>query len=290
MSSMTAVPADAKTKSVSGVSRGPDGVERRRRRRAKISAQLRIQLTNSPVGLEEVCTTVDVSRDGLLFVASRPGYAKGQVLEVTFPYSAGPSALNQSQRAEIVRVTPQDGKFAVAIQFLTARTGAPGEKKRGYAANDGPDAPAESAQHPPRQSVVLVVESDARVAETMRNVLGQDGYNIVVVQTAKEALDFLRLNVPDVFIAEVECEEISGHDLCAIIKRNERLQRVPVILLTRAAQPADYTASHQMGAVVCMAKPFQPDRLAHVVRLVAPPPTPKTFYGARVSGSVDRTL
>ena len=110
------------------------------------------------------------------------------------------------------------------------------------------------------------------------------------VKTAKEALDFLRMNVPDVFIAEVECEEISGHDLCAIVKRSERLQRVPVILLTRSAQPADYSASHQMGAVVCMAKPFQPDRLAHVVRLVAPPPTTKSFYGARVSGSVDRTL
>jgi len=290
MSSMTAVSADTKTKSVGGATRSPDGVERRRRRRAKISAQLRIQLANSPVGLEEVCTTVDVSRDGLLFMASRPGYAKGQILEVAFPYSAGPGALNQSQRAAIVRVTPQDGKFAVAIQFLAARAEASGERKRGHAASDGPEAPAESVQQPPRPSVVLVVESDARVAEMMRSVLGQDGYNIVVVPTAKEALDFLRVNVPDVFIAEVECEEISGHDLCAIIKRNERLQRVPVILLTRAAQPADYTASHQMGAVVCMAKPFQPDRLAHVVRLVAPPPTPKTFYGGRVSGSVDRTL
>ena len=113
---------------------------------------------------------------------------------------------------------------------------------------------------------------------------------MVIVKTAQEALDYLRVNVPDVFIAEVECEEISGHDLCAIVKRSERLQRVPVILLTRAAQPADYSASHQMGAVVCMAKPFQPDRLAHVVRLVAPPPTTKSYYGARVSGGVDRTL
>ena len=57
-----------------------------------------------------------------------------------------------------------------------------------------------------------------------------------------------------------------------------------MILLTRSAQPADYSASHQLGAVVCMAKPFQPERLQHVVRLVAPPPTLKSVYGASRSG------
>jgi DNA-binding response OmpR family regulator len=131
--------------------------------------------------------------------------------------------------------------------------------------------------------VVLAVESDARCADTVRKLLGQEGYTVVVVSKAQEALDFLRTNVPDVFLAEAESASVSGHDLCAIIKRNERLQHIPVILLTRAAQPADHSASHQMGAVVCVAKPFQPERLLHVVRLVAPPPTVKSFYGARTA-------
>jgi hypothetical protein len=39
-----------------------------------------------------------------------------------------------------------------------------------------------------------------------------------------------------------------------------------------------------------MAKPFQSDRLLHVVRLVAPPPAPKSFYGARVASAIDRNL
>lgn len=286
MSSMTVASANAKTAGSGNSS--PNAIERRRRRRAKISAQLRIQLTNSPPGLEEVCTTIDVSRDGLLFIASRQGYTQGQMLDVTFPYSTGPGALNQSQPAEIVRVAPQDGKFALAIQFVAAKVEAGSEKKRGYTAQHRTPTATEPVKEQ-RQLVVLAVESDVRVSDMMRNVLCQDGYNVVVVRTAQEALDYLRVNVPDVFIAEVECEGISGHDLCAIVKRSERLQRVPVILLTRAAQPADYSASHQMGAVVCMAKPFQPDRLAHVVRLVAPPLTTKSYYGARVGG-IDRTL
>lgn len=285
--SSTSVPASLKEQPEASGNSESSRVERRRRRRAKISAQLRIQPPNSPAGLEEICTTIDVSRDGLLFIASCPGYAAGQMLDVVFPYSTGPGAMNQSQSAEIVRVKPQGGKFAVAIQFMSAKDEIAGEKKHGFAGRRGVSSAEPSKDA--RQPVVLAVESDVRVADMMRNILTEDGYSVVIVKTSKEALDFLRVNVPDVFISEVECEDISGHDLCAIVKRSERLQRVPVILLTRAAQPADYTASHQMGAVVCMAKPFQPERLAHVVRLVAPPPSVKSFYGARV-GPIDRTL
>jgi len=136
------------------------------------------------------------------------------------------------------------------------------------------------------ESMVLVVEPDARTGESLRNMLEQDGYKVVVVPTAEQALTILRTTVPVAFIAEVEATDMSGQDLCLIIKRNERLQRVPVILLTRSAQPADYSASHQMGAVICMAKPFNPDRLQHVVRLVAPPPALKNTYSARVTGLV----
>jgi CheY-like chemotaxis protein len=131
------------------------------------------------------------------------------------------------------------------------------------------------------QSVVLAIEPDVRNAEAIRNMLEQDGYTVIAVPSAQAALEILRTTIPSVFIAEVEAEDMSGQDLCVIIKQNERLAKVPVILMTRAAQPADYATSHQLGAVVCMAKPFKPERLQQVVRLVAPPPALRTAYGTR---------
>jgi CheY-like chemotaxis protein len=282
MSTSTVVPEDTRAKAARSQQADGGGIDRRRRRRAKITAQVHVRAANFPDGFEEVCATVDVSRDGLLFHARQPGYTRGQRIDVTFPYSAVPGALNQSQPAEVVRVTQQqDGKVAVAIEFVNVRTEARGERKS-FASGAGSKTAPGGQQA--AQSVVLALDSDARTAETMRNVLSQDGYTVVAVSTAREALEFLRNNVPDVLIAEVERGDISGHELCAIIKRNQRLQGVPVILITRAAQTADYAASHQMGAVVCTVKPFQPERLAHVVRLVAPPPTVQSFYGARVAG------
>ena len=269
-------------------------IERRRRRRAKISAQVHVKAFNSPQPFEEVCMSIDVSRDGLLFTAKRAGYWKGQQLNVTFPFSTAAAALNTPQLADIVRVSEQPGgKFQVAVEFHASKASAKSDRKGGghavHTGATGSAMPSVSTE----QSVVLAVEPDVRTGEIMRNMLQQDGYMVVIVATAQEALEVLRTTVPVVFIAEVEASDMSGHDLCLIIKRNERLQGVPVILLTRSAQPADYSASHQLGAVVCMAKPFQPERLQHVVRLVAPPPTMKSVYGAPrsgVSSNIERTL
>jgi len=290
MSTMTVDSAEAPVKSAGP---GHNGVERRRRKRAKISAQVHIKAANSPDPIEEICKSVDVSRDGLLFMSARAGYWKGLRLDVTFPYSSAAAALNQAQPAEIVRVTKSDdGQFAIAIQFLSAKAEAKSEKK---AASSDPyvcGANSESASTLKQQSIVLAVEPDQRIADTMRAILQNDGYTVVIVPTAQQALEVLRTTTPAAFLAEVEAEDMSGHDLCLIIKRNDRLQRVPVILLTRSAQPADYSASHQLGAVVCMAKPFKPERLLHVVRLVAPPPAQRSAYGSsRVSSSsIERTL
>jgi CheY-like chemotaxis protein len=305
------------------------GIERRRRKRAKISAQVHVRVVNSPEPFEEVCKSVDVSRDGLLFTSARAGYLKGQILEVTFPYSTAAGDFNTAQKAEVVRVESSPSgsqQHGVAVQFCAAKADAKSEKKvptgagalgGAYASNgayasktklsvadpfvDSPLAHSAATQEASsaaanaavkQQAIVLAVESDQRTADIMRNILQSDGYTVIVVPTAHQALEVLRTTVPAVFLAEVEGEDMSGHDLCLIIKRNDRLQRVPVILLTRSAQPADYSASHQLGAVVCMAKPFKPERLLHVVRLVAPPPSQKSVYGATRLGSstIDRTL
>ena len=293
--SVTNVASAGAKSNVSGSSShaGHNGVERRRRKRAKITAQVHVRASSSPEAFEEVGRSVDVSRDGLLFIVSRAGYWKGQKLDVTFPYSNAAAALNQAQQAEVVRVSEAPGSgYAVAVQFIAAKSDAKDERKGSSTEAMSGDSGAMPAQGEKQQSIVLAVEPDQRTADTMRALLQQDGYTVVIVPTAKQALDVLKTTVPAVFLAEVEAEDMSGHDLCLIIKRNDRLQRVPVILLTRSAQPADYSASHQLGAVVCMAKPFKPERLLHVVRLVAPPPAQRSAYGVtrNIQSTVERSL
>jgi CheY-like chemotaxis protein len=249
------------------------GAERRRRKRAKIAVPVHIRGgIERADAFEDLGNSVDASRDGLLLSTSRDGYWAGQPLLVTFPFSNTPTAINTPRKARVIRSTlMHDSLYALAVQFQP---------------ENGKNVSSPWASTPfPNQVRVLAVESDPRMASTMRDLLQQDGYHVVFVSTTQQALDILRSETPDVLLAEVECGEISGQDLCAIVKTNERLRHIPVILLTRSALPSDYSAGRLLGAVVCMAKPCQPERLQRAIHLVVPPTSQRPAYSPRFNAS-----
>jgi CheY-like chemotaxis protein len=219
-------------------------------------------------GFEDFTRSLDMSRDGLLWSTSRGGYWVGQIVQVTCPYWKMPTAINRARRAKVIRIVLLPTlNSAVAVEF---------EPPTGIGGNG-----IWAATPYARQVRVLGVESDARNAETMRVRLEQDGYQVVYVSTAEQALDILRSETPDVLIAEAEGGEISGKDLCAIVKKSDRLQHVPVILTTKSGLPSDYAAAHLLGAILCIAKPCKPEQLQSAVHLVAAPPSQRTVYSGR---------
>ncbi len=196
------------------------GADRRTRVRAKFSGRVHIRGGMGTLdAFEDMGRSVDATRDGLLFMSPRGGYWVGQVLQVAFPYWTVPSAINVARPAKVVRnsLLP-DFRYAVAVQF---------EQPRG--------AEAPWLQPNASQIRVLGVEPDAAMAEATIKLLEQDGYKVVIVRTAQQALDILENDTPDVILAQAEGGVVSGKDLCTIVKRNLRLQHIPVILLTTSA-------------------------------------------------------
>jgi len=274
---------------------GTSAADRRKRKRVKLAAQVHVRGGIGTVEeFQEIGTSVDVSRDGLLFLAGRSGYWVGQPLDVTFPYTPS-SGINTSQKAKVARVFLRpDNKYGVAVQFLAASAAYQAKERAG--AGVGGSAYASTAMYASYaaqaiRQMVLLVEPDPQVAQTLSALLTQDGYHFAHVPTAKAALDVLKTANPVAVIAEVDGDDMSGRDLCVIIKKNERLKKTPVILLSNTGTADDYAESHSIGAVVCIPKPFNPERLLHVVRMVAPSPNQKTVYGGMVSqGQYSRNL
>lgn len=249
--------------------------ERRRRRRALISAPIRVrsqELTGD--GPDEVSTTVDVSRLGVLFLTSHPGYFRGMSVRVTFPYAKAPGALQAEQEGIVVRVTEvSNARRAVAITLGATGVGedlvdASGRKLNAPQAKDVP--PASFQRSFPNKPLVLVVDSEASVRHALKDVLGGQGYEVIAVNNASDGREVLNLFTPALVIAEIEGDGYPGYDICNHVKGTPRLRCVPVILTTRSAYPSDYANAHSLGALVCMAKPFRKERLAHVAQLLAP--------------------
>ena len=248
--------------------------ERRRRLRTKLSAPVRVRLNSGSLQKAEVCTTVDASRDGLLFTTKLAEYRRGMDLVITFPYSGAAGGVQHERTAVVARVFEMpEGRFGVGVRFY--------EGKRPEARPDDEKIEGKLPKAPPTAGdvardlekpmpLVLVVEADSRARDTIRTVLMSEGYVVEAVETGAEAVEFLRQRTPNLLITEIEITDMSGYDLCLIVKSNERLQRVPVVMTTRAGQPNDYSTAHALGAIVCMAKQYKQERLLHVVRMLAP--------------------
>jgi CheY-like chemotaxis protein len=254
-------------------SNGAPCSDRRRRRRALISAPVRVrgvQITES--GTDEISTTIDVSRGGILFTAETNAFERGMDVAVTFPYIKAPGVLHAEQHGKVVRVHQMpDGRFAVAIAI------GPGvgedlvdscRRKLGENRVRTCDRPEPGSTNP----LVLAVDADEATRESLRNYLTGEGYDVIAVKNGPEAREVLDHFIPALLIAEIEGKDLPGFDLCAFVKSTQKLKKIPVLLTTRNGNPTDYSNAHSLGAVVCMSKPYRQDRLGHVVRLLAPLP------------------
>ena len=247
--------------------------ERRRRLRTKLSAPVRVRLNSGAQQQAEVCTTVDASRDGLLFTSTFAGYRRGQDLAITFPYSGTAGGVQHERTAVVARVFEMpEGRFGIGIRFYEGkRPDLNAEADRAAATKNLRNAGEVARDLEKPMPLVLIVETDSRSRDTMRHILQDHKYVVEAVETGAEAVEFLRQRTPNLLLTEIEIEDMSGYDLCLIVKSNERLQHVPVVMTTRRGQPNDYSTAHALGAIVCMAKPYKQERLLHVVRMLAPP-------------------
>jgi signal transduction histidine kinase len=103
---------------------------------------------------------------------------------------------------------------------------------------------------------ILIVEDSPTQLEQLRFILEQNGY---IVRTAKDgnaALDSLHAKKPEMVISDIVMPELDGYSLCKIIKDNEDLKDIPVMLLTNLSDPQDVIKGLQAGADNFLTKPY----------------------------------
>jgi twitching motility two-component system response regulator PilG len=245
--------------------------ERRERRRAVISAPVRVRNVDATQGPDEATTTLDVSRNGLLIRVNDSSFYRGMQVAVTFPYTRVKGVPQAEQIGRVVRVNELPGKsYSVAVALNAAASELVNTQGKQIERRAENTRDWEATSLNPKKPLVLAVDADPAVRMSCKTYLEAEGYEVIAVGTADEAHEVLGMFTPALMIAEIEGPDLPGYELCAYVKGTPRLQTTPVVLLTSSAYPSDYANAHSLGAVVCMAKPFRQERLGHVVRLLAP--------------------
>lgn len=134
-----------------------------------------------------------------------------------------------------------------------------------------PEAPAEpsgsAAAHGDEAGsagpTVLIIDDDPAARELVGRYLEREGYRVVSAAGGAEGLALARMLRPGAILLDVLMPGMDGWAVLAEIKNDPELAAVPVVMLTIVD---DRERGFTLGAVDCLVKPVERERLAAVLR------------------------
>jgi len=116
-----------------------------------------------------------------------------------------------------------------------------------------------------RDTLVLVVDDETRLANMLQMNLQAEGIRSVVASNGREALDVLREDMPDIILLDVMMPGMDGYET---LRRIRIASQVPVIMLTAKDQEDDRIKGLELGADDYIGKPFSYRELLSRIRAV----------------------
>ncbi|MCD6706328.1 MAG: Hpt domain-containing protein [Thiobacillus sp.] len=124
-------------------------------------------------------------------------------------------------------------------------------------------APAEAVEvsavlQPP---LVLVVDDSLTVRKITTRLLTREGFRVDSAKDGVDALERMHDLIPDVVLLDVEMPRMDGFELARVMRNDERLKSVPIVMIT--SRTADKHRNHAMeiGVNVYLGKPYQEQQL-----------------------------
>jgi two-component system KDP operon response regulator KdpE len=116
-----------------------------------------------------------------------------------------------------------------------------------------------------KNRTILVVDDEERMARFIRLNLEQDGFQVIEAHRGMQAIEAVRVDMPDVVVLDVMMPDLDGFEVLKIIRETSS---VPVIMLTAKGEEEDRVRGLELGADDYVTKPFSPRELVSRVRAV----------------------
>ena len=108
------------------------------------------------------------------------------------------------------------------------------------------------------KSNILVVEDEQDIRNLLVFNLEKNDFNVQAVDNGEKALSLIRSNNYDLILLDLMIPGISGFDLTRILKNDDEMSEVPIIMLTAKGEEHDIVKGLEIGAQDYITKPFSP--------------------------------
>ncbi len=113
---------------------------------------------------------------------------------------------------------------------------------------------------------VLLIDDEKPYTKVIKDALEAQGIQVVVANSAMEALMLFQQVTPDLVLLDVMMPEVDGLKLLRWLREHSERKRVPIHVVSAKAQPQDREAALRSGADGFTAKPFTMEELRKLIR------------------------
>ena len=126
-----------------------------------------------------------------------------------------------------------------------------------------PKADLEAAE---RKPTILVVDDSVTVRKVTSRFLERQGLNAVVAKDGVDAMEILQQSTPDLILLDIEMPRMDGFEVATQVRNNQRLQQIPIIMITSRTGDKHRTRAFETGVNDYMGKPFQESELLEKIQ------------------------
>ncbi len=116
--------------------------------------------------------------------------------------------------------------------------------------------------------LIAVVDDERSILELVSIQLKKLGFRVALFANAGEYLEFIEKTIPDVTILDLMLPDMDGMDLCKQLRRDQKYDVMPIIILSGRVDESDTILGLELGADDYVKKPFSPKELAVRVKNV----------------------
>ncbi len=108
---------------------------------------------------------------------------------------------------------------------------------------------------------VMVIDDSITMRRVAERVLTRHGYRVTSAKDGMDGIAQLQADTPDAVLLDIEMPKVDGFEVATFIRNNERLSRVPIIMITSRSGDKHRERAAAIGVNRYLIKPYQEQQL-----------------------------
>lgn len=94
---------------------------------------------------------------------------------------------------------------------------------------------------------ILIVDDEEPIRELIKYNVEKQKYETFTAENGQQALELCRNKNPDLVILDLMLPDMSGLDICRIIRNDSSIKNIPIIMVTAKTEDSDIVTGLELG-------------------------------------------